>query len=186
MGSGDPTRRRTDYYPEWLDKLADDVTLEAAAMDGFVQGADDVRSVVLAAKSLYEYQDFNYLGPCGDNGFLEDYTTQVHGDPCGVVVVIIRDADGVVHHIVVNHRPRSTLLSFSRLMFEKFAGTPLLSIGKVPREGQSSRTARNRARRFAAPVDPLSQYGVRRAGCLRPGGSDVGFPYGGLVRRRPG
>jgi hypothetical protein len=35
--SGDPARRRTswtgnvwvqDYYPEWLDKLADDVTLE--------------------------------------------------------------------------------------------------------------------------------------------------------------
>jgi hypothetical protein len=23
-----------DYYPEWLDNLADDVTLEAAAMDG--------------------------------------------------------------------------------------------------------------------------------------------------------
>jgi hypothetical protein len=68
LGSGDPTHRRTDYYPEWLHKLADDVTLEAAAMDGFVQGADDVRSVVLAAKSLYEYQDFNYFGPCGDNG----------------------------------------------------------------------------------------------------------------------
>jgi hypothetical protein len=125
LGSGDPTRRRTDYYPEWLDKLADDVTLEAAAMDGFVQGAADVRSVVLAAKSLYEYQDFNYFGPCGDNGFLEDYTTQVHGKPCGVVVVVSRDADGVVQHIVVNHRPRSSLLFFSRLMFEKFAGTPL-------------------------------------------------------------
>jgi len=26
---------------------------------------------------------------------------------------------------VVNHRPRSALLSFSRLMLEKFAGTPL-------------------------------------------------------------
>ncbi len=23
-----------DYYPQWLDNLADDVTLEAAAMDG--------------------------------------------------------------------------------------------------------------------------------------------------------
>jgi hypothetical protein len=25
LGSGDPARR-TDYYPEWLDNLADDVT----------------------------------------------------------------------------------------------------------------------------------------------------------------
>ena len=27
--SSDPTRKQTDYYPEWLDNLADDVTLEA-------------------------------------------------------------------------------------------------------------------------------------------------------------
>ena len=38
MGSGDPARRRTDYYPAWLDKLADDVTLEASAMNGAAQG----------------------------------------------------------------------------------------------------------------------------------------------------
>ena len=28
MGSGDPARRRSDYYPAWLDNLADDVTVE--------------------------------------------------------------------------------------------------------------------------------------------------------------
>jgi hypothetical protein len=26
LGSGDPARRRTDYYPEWLGNRADDVT----------------------------------------------------------------------------------------------------------------------------------------------------------------
>ena len=31
------------YYPVWLDNLAADVTLEAAAMDGTAHGADDVR-----------------------------------------------------------------------------------------------------------------------------------------------
>jgi hypothetical protein len=41
-----------DYYPEWLDNLADDVTLEAAAMDGTAQGAEDVRSIVVTAKEL--------------------------------------------------------------------------------------------------------------------------------------
>jgi hypothetical protein len=40
MGSGDPSRRRIDYYPAWLDNLADDVTLEASAMDGAVQGIE--------------------------------------------------------------------------------------------------------------------------------------------------
>ena len=59
VGSGDPARRRTDYYPVWLDNLADDVTLEASAMQGAAQGADAVRSIVLAVKSLYDYQEIN-------------------------------------------------------------------------------------------------------------------------------
>ena len=34
LGSGDPDRRRNDYYPEWPDNLADDVTLEGATPPG--------------------------------------------------------------------------------------------------------------------------------------------------------
>ncbi len=124
LGSGDPARRRTDYYPVWLDSLADDVTLEASAMDGAAQGAEAVRSIVLAVKALYEYQEINYAGPYGDNGFLEDYTTQVRGEPLGVVGVVTRNAAGETQHIMVNHRPRSSLLLLSRLMGEKLAGTP--------------------------------------------------------------
>lgn len=41
-----------DYYPQWLDDLADDVTFEAAAMDGTAHGAADVRSIVVTAKVL--------------------------------------------------------------------------------------------------------------------------------------
>ena len=125
MGSGDPARRRNDYYPVWLDNLADDVTMEAAAMDGVAQGAEDVRSIVGYARELYDYQDFNYAGPYGDNGFLEDYATEVRGEHIGVVVLVTRNAAGQAQHIVANHRPRSSLLFFSRLMLEKFAGTPL-------------------------------------------------------------
>ena len=124
MGSGDPARRRDDYYPAWLDNLADDVTLEASAMDGAAQGAEAVRAIVVAAKTLYEYQELNFAGDYGDNGFLEDYTTQVRGEPLGVVGVVTRNAAGQTQHIVVNHRPRSSLLLVSRLLGEKFAGTP--------------------------------------------------------------
>jgi hypothetical protein len=124
MGSGDPARRRTDYYPAGLDNLADDVTGEGAAMEGAAQGAEAVRTIVVTARALYEYQEFNFAGPYGDNGFLEDYTTQVHGEPVGVVVTVTRNAAGEAQHIVVNHRPRSSVLLFSRLMGEKLAGTP--------------------------------------------------------------
>jgi hypothetical protein len=125
LGSGDPAHRRTDYYPAWLDNLADDVTVEGAAMDGAVQGAEAVHSIVVTARALYEGQEFNFAGPYGDNGFLEDYTTQVRGEPVGVVVTVTRNAAGKAQHLVVNHRPRSSVLLVSRLMGEKFAGTPI-------------------------------------------------------------
>jgi hypothetical protein len=124
LGSGDPARRRNDYYPAWLDKLAEDVTLEASAMNGAAQGPDAVRSIILAVKSLYEYQDINFTGDYGDKFFIEDYTTQVRGKPFGVMGVVTRNAAGETQHIVVNQRPRSSLLLVSRLLGEKFAGTP--------------------------------------------------------------
>ena len=124
LGSGDPARRRTDYYPEWLDNLADDVTLEGSVLNGVIQGADAVRTLLAYARTLYEYQEFNFAGPYGDGGFLEDYTAQVRGEPIGSVVTVARNAAGQTQHIVVNHRPLDSLLLFSRLMGEKFAGTP--------------------------------------------------------------
>jgi hypothetical protein len=30
LGSGDTSRQRRDYRPEWLDNLADDVTMEGS------------------------------------------------------------------------------------------------------------------------------------------------------------
>ena len=77
--SGDPAL--ADYYPAWLDNLADDVTLEGSAMDGFVQGAEAVRTVVVAIRTVYDYQAFHFAGLYGDNGWLEDYTAGVRGEP---------------------------------------------------------------------------------------------------------
>jgi hypothetical protein len=113
------------YYPEWLDNLADDVTLEAAAMDGSAHGAADVRSIVVAAKELYDNQQFSYAGPSGDSGFLEVYTTDIRGVHTRVIVLVNFNDAGQTQQVVVNHRPRSALLAFSRVMLEKFSGTPL-------------------------------------------------------------
>ncbi|MBP1820822.1 hypothetical protein [Mycobacterium sp. OAE908] len=113
------------YYPEWLDNLAEDATLEAAAMDGAAHGAADVRSIVVAAKELYDNQQFSYAGPCGDDGFLEIYTTDIRGAHTRVIVLVNFNDAGQTQQIVVNHRPRSALLAFSRVMLEKFSGTPL-------------------------------------------------------------
>ena len=120
-----PPPKGTDYYPWWLDNLADDVTGEGGFMEGFAQGADNVRTIVLAARGVYEFQKFSHTGDFGENGFIEIYNSAVRGKPLGVVVTVTRNAAGQCQHLVVNHRPRSSLLLFSRLMYEHFADTPL-------------------------------------------------------------
>ena len=124
LRSGDPAGSLTDYYPSWLDNLADDVTIEGSAMDGVADGPEAVRTILVAIRTLYEYQEFNFVGPVGDNGILEDYTAQVHGEPISCVVLVTRNAAGQTQHIVANYRPRSSLLLLSRLVGEKIAETP--------------------------------------------------------------
>ena len=126
-GSSDPVRKRTahDYYPWWLDNLADDVTGEGAAMQGILHGAEAVRRLVLDARQLYKHQEFQYTGDYGDDSFLEEYTCEIEGEPTRVVVTVKRNSTGKAQHLVVNHRPRSSVLLFARLMGEKYAGTPL-------------------------------------------------------------
>ena len=123
LGSGDPALK--DYYPAWVNNIADDATVEGSMLDGVVQGAEAVRSVVLTIRSLYEHQVFKFAGPYGDNGFLEDYVATVNGEPIGCVVQVTRNAAGQTQHVVASYRPRTSLLLFSRLLAEKFAGTPI-------------------------------------------------------------
>jgi hypothetical protein len=86
--------------------LADDVTIEGSAMNGVVQGADAVRSIVAYIRTLYDSQEFNFAGPYGEDGFLEDYTARVRGELIGNVVLVTRNAVGQAQRIVAN--PRSS------------------------------------------------------------------------------
>jgi hypothetical protein len=121
MGSSDPAL--TDYYPAWLDNLADDATLEGSLLDGAVQGAEAVRSIVVTIRSLYDRQEHTFAGPYRDNGFLEEYIAQVRGEPIGCVVLVTYNAAGQAKRVVASYRPRSSLLLLSRLLRDQFAGT---------------------------------------------------------------
>ncbi len=43
LGSGEASRQRQDYRPEWLDNLADDVTLEGSVLTGIAEGPEAIR-----------------------------------------------------------------------------------------------------------------------------------------------
>ena len=121
---GDPGGRFADYYPAWLDNLADDVTIEGSLLDGAALGPEGVRTIIGAIRTLYEHQQFNFAGSYGENGWLEDYTAGVRGEQIGNITLVTRNAAGQTQHIVGNYRPRSTLLLLSRLVGEKLADTP--------------------------------------------------------------
>jgi hypothetical protein len=123
LASGDPDL--ADYYPAWLDNPADDVTVEGSMMDGAAVGPEALRTIVGTIRTLYgDSQAFHFAGPCGANGWIEDYIAEVDGKPLGCVALVSRNAAGQTQHLVASYRPRSTVLLFSRLLGEKLAGTP--------------------------------------------------------------
>ena len=124
VGGGDPAGRFGDYYPAWVDNLADDVTVEGSLLDGAAQGPEAVRTIVGTIRTSYEHQEFNFAGPYAEHGWIEDYTARVDGEPIGCVVTVAFNAAGQAQHIAANYRPRTSLLLFSALLAEKFAGTP--------------------------------------------------------------
>ena len=146
LGSGDPTKHRQDYRPDWMANLADDVTMEGSVMNGIAEGPLAVRTIIGFARTLYDYQEFNYVGPYGDHGFVEDYTSTVRGEPIGGVVVIRYNEAGQAARIVTNHRPLSSVLLWSKLMGEHFAGTQYAQYFLSPEEAEALHTATAAAR----------------------------------------
>jgi hypothetical protein len=121
---GNPDSRYANYYPAWIQNLADDVTIEGSLLDGAALGPEAVRTIIGAIRTLYEHQQFNFAGAYAEDSWLEDYTAQVNGEPIGCAVLITKNAAGQTQHVAANYRPRSSLLLLSRLVGEKLAGTP--------------------------------------------------------------
>jgi hypothetical protein len=113
-----------EYFPVWLNNLADDVTLEGSLLNGFVQGSEAVRAIVTCIRKIYEHQTFSFAGPFGENLFFENYTGWVQGEPIGCIVMVIRNAAGQAQHIAASYRPLNTALLLSLLVREYLDDTP--------------------------------------------------------------
>jgi hypothetical protein len=129
-------------------------------MDGVTHGAEAVRAILGAIRSLYEYQTITFVGSYRDTGILEDYTAQVRGEPIHCVALITRNAAGQPQHIVANYRPRSSLLLLSRLVREKLADTPMPSTSPPANPETAARQLCTRGAK--------SKQGPRHAATFRP------------------
>jgi len=124
-GNEEPASKFTDYFPEWLNQLAEDVTLESSLLNGVVQGREAVHFIVVAIRSFYDRQEWYFAGKITDNCFLEDYISTVKREPLGCIVLAFNNGKGELTHISAGYRPRNTLLVLTSLLAEKFAGTPI-------------------------------------------------------------
>jgi hypothetical protein len=97
--------------------------MEGSVLTGIAEGPEAVRAILGFARTLYEYHEFNFVGPYGDHGFAEDYTSVVRGEPIGSVVVVRFNEADQTARIVANHRPLRSVLRRSELIGEHFAGT---------------------------------------------------------------
>jgi hypothetical protein len=132
FGSGDPALQRTDYHPDWLNSLADDVTMEGSVLNGVVEGAEAVRTLLGYARTLYEYQDFEFVGDDGALGFVEDYSSRVRGEPIANIAIVRKNEHGQAQLLIMNHRPLPAVLLFSRLMGEHFKDTEYAKFFATP------------------------------------------------------
>lgn len=121
--SADPAIK--GYRPKWLDDLAEDVTLEGSMLDGVIQGAENVRSVVSTIRLLYDRQAHKFADYIGGGFFLEEYVAEVRGEPLGCVVLVSYNETGKADRILANYRPRTTVMNFARILAAKFTGTPV-------------------------------------------------------------
>ena len=125
LESRETERRRFRDSPEWLDKLADNVTLEGSAIRGLLEGIETVKAIVAGFRELEAFQEVNYAGPCAHNCHLEDYVTEIQAQPTGVVTMTYNDDAEDVQHVIINHRPLSSVVLVSDLLHQKLAGSSL-------------------------------------------------------------
>jgi hypothetical protein len=52
FGSGDTSTHRRDYRPDWLENLADDVTMEGSVLIGVAEGPEAIRAILGHARTL--------------------------------------------------------------------------------------------------------------------------------------
>jgi hypothetical protein len=114
-----PTLPPVSGPPPWLDKLADDATMEAAVLNRPVEGKANIQALLKHAIPLYEYQNFTYRGDFGEEFFMESYRSQIRGVPIECSVLVHMNSAGQADSLVINHRPLRAALLFSYLMWQQ-------------------------------------------------------------------
>jgi hypothetical protein len=102
--------------------LADDVVLEAATLRVPVRGKKDVQATMQAASAYYTSLMFTHEAVNGRRTYLEWEAEAPTGTKFSGITILARNADGLIGHIAIHHRPLDAALEFSAEMSRRTQG----------------------------------------------------------------
>ncbi|WP_243869122.1 hypothetical protein [Streptomyces liangshanensis] len=105
----------------FTDNLAEDVTLEGSVMNAVLKGREAVLAQLAVVSQFYSDRVDHFSFDAGEY-HVEEYEAVVAGRPIKATATMRRNADGKIDAVVVNHRPLSAALTFSRLLAESAIG----------------------------------------------------------------
>jgi len=102
--------------------FADDVVLEASALNRPIKGRDQVMRVMGAASKAYQSLVFTQEATNGPRHYLEWEATAFEGIALEGITILVTDSSGQIVRAAIHHRPLDGLLRFSAQLRERLSG----------------------------------------------------------------
>lgn len=113
---------RQDSGSAIADSLAENVVLEATALQLPVSGKTNVKQVLEAASKIYETLEFTEQAGSGSRQYIEWRARAFGGQELRGVTVVTRDNEGAIARLAIHHRPMFGALEFSVTLADRLDG----------------------------------------------------------------
>lgn len=107
----------------FAEKFAEDVVLEASALQRPAEGRDLVKIIMATASNIYESLVFTHEATQDKRTYLEWEATAFGGLKFSGVTVLTKNEDGKIARAAIHHRPLGALQKFSGELRRKLDGT---------------------------------------------------------------
>lgn len=106
----------------FAEAFASDIVLEASVLAHPVVGAEQVKTVMGAASTIYEALAFTQQSTSGPRTYLEWEAQAFGGEKLSGVTILTRDDEGKIVRAAIHHRPLGSALKFSAELGRRVQG----------------------------------------------------------------
>jgi hypothetical protein len=106
----------------FAEAFAGDIVLEASVLNHPVVGAEQVKTVMGAASTIYEALAFTQQSTDGARTYLEWEAQAFGGEKLSGVTILTRNDEGKIVRAAIHHRPLGSALKFSAELGRRVQG----------------------------------------------------------------